>query len=70
MKFVVIPREGVETCVPGAAQHAAKRSDALQTRDRIKLRVWYDPVSAKQHFVLHCARDTVLTPMRLRGGDS
>src|SRR6202020_1499429 len=34
------------TFFPGAVQHAAKRSDALQTRDRIKLGVWHDPGSA------------------------
>ena len=42
--------------VPGAAQHEAKRSDALQTRDRTKLGVCGGPGSA-----VHRIRDTPLT---------
>ena len=38
---------------PGAAQHEAKRNDALQTRDRNTLGVWNDPGSAVHHCVLH-----------------
>jgi putative tryptophan/tyrosine transport system substrate-binding protein len=34
---------------PGAAQHEAKRSGALQTRDRYKLRIWEGPGSAVHH---------------------
>jgi hypothetical protein len=37
----------------------AKRSDALQTRDRYELSVFYDPGSAVHHFVLHRIRETV-----------
>jgi len=44
---------------PGAAQHEAKRSGALQTRDRYKLGVCDDPGSAVHHFVLHRIRETV-----------
>src|SRR6202171_1496746 len=43
---------------PGAAQHVAKRSDALQTRDRYELGVCDDPGSAMHHFVLHRIRET------------
>jgi len=43
---------------PGAAQHEAKRNDALQTRDRYKFRVQSDPGSAVHHFVLHRIRET------------
>jgi hypothetical protein len=38
---------------------SAARSDALQTRDRHKRGVRYDPGSAMHHFVLHRIRDTV-----------
>jgi hypothetical protein len=41
--------------------HEAKRSDALQTRDRYELRVCDDPGSAVHHFVLHRIRETVLS---------
>jgi putative ABC transport system substrate-binding protein len=37
-------------CFPGAAQHDAKRSDALQTRDRHKIQAWKGPGSAAPHF--------------------
>jgi hypothetical protein len=43
---------------PGAAQHEAQRSGALQKRDRYDRRVRDDPGSAMQHFVLHRARKT------------
>jgi len=32
--------------------------DALQNRDRDKLRVWNDPGSAAHHFALHRIRET------------
>jgi len=41
--------------VPG---RSAARSDALQSRGRTNAGVWYIPGSAKQHFVLHRARET------------
>jgi hypothetical protein len=43
---------------PGAAQHGAKRNDALQTRDRYKLEVCYDPGTAAHHYVLRRIRET------------
>jgi hypothetical protein len=43
---------------PGAAQHGAKRSGALQTRDRYKLRDCDDPGSAVHRFTLHRIRET------------
>jgi len=45
---------------PGAVQHEAQRSDALQTRDRYKHRVWDDPGTAAHHFVLRRIRETGL----------
>jgi hypothetical protein len=42
---------------PGAAQHEAKRNDALLTRDRYKLGVWDDPGTAAHHCVLRRIRD-------------
>jgi hypothetical protein len=45
-------------CFPGAAQHGAKRNDALQARDRYQLRVFDDPGSAVHYFVLHRIRET------------
>jgi hypothetical protein len=45
---------------PGAAQHGAKRSDALQTRDRCIRRVCDDPGSAVHRFALHRVRETSL----------
>jgi hypothetical protein len=47
---------------PGATQHAAKRSDALQIRDRSELRVNNDPGSAVHRFALHRIREKRLTP--------
>jgi hypothetical protein len=44
---------------------SAARSDALQTRDRYKLGVFYDPGSAVHRYALHRVRETsfkVLTP--------
>jgi hypothetical protein len=43
---------------PGAAQHEAKRNDALLTRDRYKLGVCDDPGSAAHRFALHRIRET------------
>ena len=43
--------------VPGAAQHEAKRSDALQNRDLLKLRDWDDPGSAMHRCALHRVRE-------------
>ncbi len=43
---------------PGAAQHGAQRSDALQTRDRYKRPVCEGPGSAVQRFALHRVRET------------
>jgi hypothetical protein len=48
---------------PGAAQHEAERSGALQTRDRykhgaMKCRVYYDPGSAVHRCALHRIRET------------
>jgi len=44
---------------PGAAQHEAKRNDALQTRDRYELGACYDPGSAAHDFVLRRIRETL-----------
>src|SRR5262245_37721598 len=64
--------------VPGAAQHGHCAAinplrtirAALQTRDRITLRVWNDPGSAVQRCAPHCVRDTLVkaeaTPRRPR----
>jgi hypothetical protein len=43
---------------PGAAQHEAQRSDALQNRGRRKLRPRNGPGPAVHHFVLHRIRGT------------
>ena len=43
---------------PGAAQHEAKRNDALQTRDRHRLGICYNPGSAAHRFTLHRIRET------------
>jgi len=43
---------------PGAAQHGAKRNDALQTRDRNELGVCDDPGSAVHRCALHRIRET------------
>jgi len=43
---------------PGAAQHGAKRNDALQTRDRNELGVCDDPGSAAHRFTLRRIRET------------
>jgi hypothetical protein len=45
-------------CAPGAAQHEAQRSDALQNRGRRKLRSRNGPGPAVHHFVLHRIRGT------------
>jgi hypothetical protein len=45
------------TRFPGAAQHGAKRSDALQTRDRNRLGAFDDPGSAVHRFALHRIRE-------------
>src|SRR5579871_271325 len=50
-----------DSCFPGAAQHLAQRSGALQTRDRHELGVWNDPGSALHRFAryaLHRIRET------------
>jgi hypothetical protein len=43
---------------PGAAQHEAKRNDALLTRDRNKRRAQSDPGSAVHRCALHRVRET------------
>jgi hypothetical protein len=43
---------------PGAAQHGAQRSGALQTRDRYERRVCDDPGSAVHRCALHRIRET------------
>ena len=48
----------VNAGVPGAAQHGAKRNDALQTRDRYTHRLRDGPGSAVHRFALHRIRDT------------
>ena len=40
-----------------AARSALARSDALQNRNRTKLRAWNDPGSAEQRFALHRVRE-------------
>ena len=52
---------------PGAAQHGAKRNDALQTRDRCKLGVQSDPGSAVHRFALHRVRETSFFHSRRAG---
>jgi hypothetical protein len=42
--------------VPGAAQREAKRSGALQTRDRYELRVWNGPGSAVHRGAEKCTQ--------------
>jgi len=46
------------TRFPGAAQHVAQRSGALQTRDRNEHRVRSDRGSAVHRFALHRVRET------------
>jgi hypothetical protein len=48
----------IATRFPGAAQHGAKRNDALQTRDRNELGVCDDPGSAAHRFTLRRIRET------------
>jgi len=50
--------QSMRTRFPGAAQHEAKRNDALQTRDLCKCRVCDDPGPAVHRFTLHRIRET------------
>jgi hypothetical protein len=45
---------------PGAAQHEAKRNDALQTRELRKRQFCDDPGSAVHRFTLHRIRETAI----------
>ncbi len=59
MKFARINDFGKALHVPGAAQHAAKRSDALQNRDLREFRACNGPGSAAhREGALRHARDT------------